>query len=91
MKVIVSIVLEIEILSLEVTECDEVVEDCQEMIHDLSTSFISSSSSSSSECHLHTTDQVHHLEHLEHVFAFCSIAILCVFVVENVSLIIAKP
>ena len=90
-QVILSIALEIEILSTEVQECDEVVEVCQEEIHHLSASSLFSTASTETECYVETSNHVENIENIEHGFAYLSIAILSLFLLENMLLIIAKP
>lgn len=64
--------------------CDAVVEVCQEELLHNSTSDIS-------ECYLETSHHVENLEHIEQGFAYLSIAILSLFLLENMLLIAAKP
>ena len=86
---IISIALEIEIVSLEVHECENVVEVCQDEISD--SSGIVSSSGSTTGCHYEPSHHVEHLQHVEHTLAIVSISILSLFLLENLTLLFAKP
>ena len=68
------------------------VDTCQEIIHDSSSSSsMVYAASSSSECVLETSHHVENLEYIEHSFAYLSISILSLFALENLTLLFAKP